>query len=85
MGASYCQCNWRWRQSSANLSLFRVSLLCGKYREILALEAGYGEAALALANKFKSFPTSPNCRNCCERLDDATCSPPFVVALTMTR
>ena len=21
---------WRWRQSSANLSLFRISLLCGK-------------------------------------------------------
>ena len=28
----------------------------GKYREFWALEAGYGEAALALANKFKSFP-----------------------------
>ena len=25
----------------------------GKYREFRALEAGYGEAALALANKFK--------------------------------
>ena len=30
----------------------------GKYREILMLEAGDGDPALALANKFKAF--SPN-------------------------
>ena len=48
---------WLWRQSSANLSLFRFPCCAGKYREILALEAGYGEAALALANKFKLFPS----------------------------
>ena len=40
----------------------RVAATCafpccwGKYREFWALEAGYSEAALALANKFKSFP-----------------------------
>ena len=35
---------------------FAFPCCAGKYREILALEAGYGGAALALANKFKSFP-----------------------------
>ena len=34
---------------------FAFPCCAGKYREILGLEAGYGEAALALENKFNPF------------------------------
>jgi hypothetical protein len=50
--------NWRWRQSSANLSPPRIPCFAGKYREILPLEAGVGDPALALVNKFKAFPSN---------------------------
>ena len=35
-----------------------VPCFAGKYREILPLEAGEAIAALALANKFKAFPSN---------------------------
>ena len=38
---------------------FAFPCFAGKYREILALEAGDGEAAVALANNFKSFLSIP--------------------------
>jgi len=41
---------------SANPSLLRNSLFGGKYREIAAFEAGYGDVALTSGNKIKVFP-----------------------------
>jgi hypothetical protein len=37
------------------LNAARNPCFAGKYREILPLEAGAGDAAFALANKFKAF------------------------------
>jgi hypothetical protein len=40
------------------VSVSGIPCFAGKYREILLLEAGVGDPALALANKFKSFSPS---------------------------
>jgi len=46
------------------VSGFRIPCSAGKYREMLALEAGDGDVALAFANQFSAFPTKfPTNRN----------------------
>ena len=46
------------------VSGFRIPCSAGKYREMLAFEAGDGDVALAFANQFSAFPTKfPKNRN----------------------